>query len=269
MFAVCIPKMPRFHTVTPIDSSRMGHTPPADDESPILSYLQLRRSIGVLGLALPVILGPIGKLCGIPLQENMSSYYHTGLRDVFVGIMCSFGVFLYCYSGQGIERLLGRLGAFSAIGIALFPMSQPGVKDWVVASIELIHILCGGLFFLTLAYFSLFIFPGGEPLWELPPRRKVRHAIYYMSGLVILGCLTAMGTQMFLLPVSWSEWLGYFGFSFWMEWIAVWAFASAWLVKGEAILGDKSRWILFDNLFQKLVPAMSAEDQERAFGPAD
>lgn len=227
----------------------------ASEERPILSYLQLRRSIGVLGFALPVLLGPIGRVCGIPLQVSMSSYYHTGMRDVFVGIMCSFGVFLYCYDGKGFQRWAGLAGAFASTGVALLPMSRSGAKDWSEISIGLVHMFCGAIFFLTLAYFSLFVFPQGKPLDELPPRRKFRHLIYYASGLVILTCLGAMGSHVFLLPTAWREWLDHFGFLFWMEWIAVWAFASAWLVKGEAIFGDESKWLLFDDVFQKLIPS--------------
>jgi hypothetical protein len=66
----------------------------------VVSYLSVRRAIGGIGLALPVILGPVGWLVfGIEIQDNISSYYHTVLRDVFVGAMCAIGIFLFCYRG--------------------------------------------------------------------------------------------------------------------------------------------------------------------------
>ena len=66
----------------------------------VLSYLSIRRSLGLLGLLLPILLGPVGWLTlGIDIQENMSSYYHTPLRDVFVGVLCAIGIFLFCYAG--------------------------------------------------------------------------------------------------------------------------------------------------------------------------
>ena len=66
----------------------------------VVSYLGVRRAIGAIGLLLPVVLGPVGWLVfGIPIQDNMSSYYHTALRDVFVGAMCAIGIFLFCYRG--------------------------------------------------------------------------------------------------------------------------------------------------------------------------
>lgn len=63
----------------------------------VVSYLGIRRAIGAIGLALPILLGPVGWLVfGIEIQDNLSSYYHTALRDIFVGAMCAIGIFLFC-----------------------------------------------------------------------------------------------------------------------------------------------------------------------------
>jgi len=48
----------------------------------VLSYLAIGRSLGMLGFLLPLALGSVGYfIFGIPIQENMSSNYHTPLRD--------------------------------------------------------------------------------------------------------------------------------------------------------------------------------------------
>ncbi len=49
----------------------------------VISYQGVRRAIGVVGLLLPILLGPVGWLFGVPIQDNMSSYYHTPMRDVW------------------------------------------------------------------------------------------------------------------------------------------------------------------------------------------
>jgi hypothetical protein len=50
-----------------------------------VSHLGVRRAIGLLP---PVVLGPVGWLAfGIPIQDNISSYYHSPLRDGLVGAM--------------------------------------------------------------------------------------------------------------------------------------------------------------------------------------
>ena len=65
-----------------------------------LSYLVLRRIIGLLGFLFPFVLS-LGALILFQtgIQSSISSYYHTGMGDVFVGILCVIGVFLFSYKG--------------------------------------------------------------------------------------------------------------------------------------------------------------------------
>ena len=55
---------------------------------------------------------------------------------------------------------------------------------------------------------------------------------------MILLSLIAMGVYLLLFPEGWSVCFNDYNFLFWMEWVAVWAFAAAWLTKGRAILAD-------------------------------
>ena len=82
-----------------------------------MSYLGIRRSLGLLAFLLPLVLGPFGFLVlGIEVQENMSSYYHTPLRDFFVGAVSAMGIFLFCYHGyDSLENWTGNLAALSAM----------------------------------------------------------------------------------------------------------------------------------------------------------
>ncbi len=60
----------------------------------LVSYLGVRRAIGMIGLLLPVALVPVGWLLfGIELQDNISSYYHTPVRDVFLAQCARSAVF--------------------------------------------------------------------------------------------------------------------------------------------------------------------------------
>lgn len=206
----------------------------------VVSYITIRRAIGVSGLLLPIVLGPGGWLLGIPYQDNISSYYHTGLRDVFVGTMCAIGVFLMCYRGHDwIESWTANVGCVAALGVALCPLdanSDPLLQKSIVGYI---HSLSGGVFFLTLAFYSLFHFPRStfDPI-EDEPHGWERNFIYRTSGIVILLSMFAMGGYLFLLPTDWKQILNDWNFLFWMEWIAVWSFAAAWLTKGRVIVAE-------------------------------
>jgi len=63
------------------------------------SYLALRKAVGWIGMLLPFVL-----MCGVSLifksdikLQNISMYYYTGMRDVFVGALCAIGLFLFFY----------------------------------------------------------------------------------------------------------------------------------------------------------------------------
>jgi hypothetical protein len=213
----------------------------------VISYLNVRRGIGLIGLALPLMLGPFGLMLGINIQENMSSYYHTALRDVFVGSLCAIGVFLLCYRGYDwIEAWTGRFGCFFALGVALCPLDANSDPLFQRTIVGYLHTVFGAGFFTTLAVYSLYHFPvTAAEVKDCLPSEEIgsqclaeRNFIYRLSGIVILVALLTMGGYLFLLPVEWREDLNEYKFLFWMEWIAVWSFAAAWLTKGRAIFAE-------------------------------
>ena len=204
----------------------------------VVSYTTIRRAIGISGFALPMMLLVGGWFASVPIQDNMSSYYHTVLRDIFVGTLSAIGVFLFCYRGYDwIENWSANIGGASALGIALFPLdagSDPLIQKSLVGYL---HTFSGGVFFLTLAVYSLYHFPRGTKIEEEPHLRE-RSFVYRVSGIVILLCMMAMAAYLFLPTDTQKEFLNRFNVLFWLEWIAVWSFASAWLAKGRAIVAD-------------------------------
>ena len=207
----------------------------------VVSYLGVRQAIGAVGLILPVVLGPVGWLAfGIEIQDNMSSYYHTSLRDEFVGALCAIGIFLFCYRGYDwIEGWTANLGGISALGVALFPLDANSDPLHQRSAIGYMHSISGGVFFLTLAFYSLYHFPSSqEQKREAASHEGHRDFIYRASGVVILLSMVAMGGYLFLLPDGWKRRFNDYHFLFWMEWVAVWSFAASWLTKGRAILAE-------------------------------
>lgn len=212
---------------------------PIQTQPLVVSYFGLRRAIGMSGLLLPIALGPIGWwVFGIPIQDNLSSYYHTPLRDVFVGTLFAIGVFLFCYRGHDwAENWTANVGCAAAMGLALLPLdphSDPLLqRSWVGYA----HTMCGGVFFLTLAFYSLVHFPrSNTPLGD--ENDLVRNSVYRASGIVILFSLLVMSAYLFLLSPSQRAHLDEYHILLWGEWVAVWAFSAAWLTKGRALVAD-------------------------------
>ncbi|MBI3922609.1 MAG: DUF998 domain-containing protein [Armatimonadetes bacterium] len=216
------------------------HNEQPDERSLVFSYLSLRKTIGILGTALPFLVS-LGALLVFQtgLQSSISSYYHTGMRDVFVGTLCAIGLFLLSYKGyERADDIAGDIACVSAIGVALFPTAP----DFAASGQELItggfHSFFATLFFLTLTYFSLFLFTKTGPKRE-PSRRKLqRNRVYRACGSIMLICVLLAGMY-YLLPHEAASVLARYHPVYWLEAIAIVSFGISWLTKGEAILKDE------------------------------
>ena len=204
----------------------------------VLSYLELRKAVGIIGFALPFVL-IFGKMLlqGPGIQSSISGYYYTDMRNVFVGSLCAIGVFLM--STRGYDRndeIAGILACAFAVGVALFP-TTPDVgatsQDQLIGKV---HLSFAALLFLTFAYFSIVLFTKTAPDKIPTPRKLQRNMVYRTCGYTILASILLI-VVVALPPIkSLVERLTPV---FWLESLAVLAFGVSWLVKGETILKDQ------------------------------
>jgi hypothetical protein len=86
------------------------------------TYVTLRYGISLLGFLLPIVLLVGGWAVGVSWQESISHYYHTTLRDVFVGSLCGIGAFLYLYKGFSREENIAlNISGIALVCVGLFP----------------------------------------------------------------------------------------------------------------------------------------------------
>lgn len=194
----------------------------------VISYLSLRRTIGILGITFPVILA-IGYLIagGEGIRPSISSYYHTPMRDVYVGVSCGVALFLFTYKGyDSRDAITGNLAGLFNLAVVFLPSSD----TWIGT----IHEIVAALFFLTLAYFSIFLFTRGTGFSN--KRKRKRNRIYRICGYIMVACTVLasvyMGSSRLQLLYSVYHPL------FWLETIALWAFGFSWLTKGRMLLRD-------------------------------
>jgi hypothetical protein len=203
----------------------------------VISYLTLRRAIGVIGSSLPFVL-VVGKglLGSWAIQPSISSYYYTGMRNVFVGALCATGVFLLSYRGYDrADSIASNLAGVFVVGVALLPTAPAVGATPAQTLVSHVHLTLASAYFLTLAYFSLVLFRKTNPAKQMTARKKQRNVVYTICGYTILVCIA-------LIAVCFS----FFAHSalqsaqpvFWLESAAVLAFGISWLTKGEAILAD-------------------------------
>lgn len=212
---------------------------------------RLRKSIGLIGFCLPFAL-LIGVLFfGVPMQNSISEFFFTGLRDVFVLALAGVGVFLISYYGHppdadewltdwgvsttaGVTALLVALVPTECAGACYFPLN---LVDRLLASDMLqsmLHFGAAGVFLTCLALFCLRLFVKTDDP-DPPPDKVLRNRIYRACGWTILAMVAALLVFKLLIPALGQAWDGAWHFTFWVESIAVWAFGLSWMIKGEAM----------------------------------
>ena len=208
------------------------------NDSLVISYLGLRKAIGIIGTALPFVLA-FGKiLVDSPgIEGSISAYYYTVMRDVFVGSLCAIAVFLMSYRGyERKDDIAGDLACAFALGVALFPTTPESGATSPEKIIGALHLLFAACFFLTLAFFSLVLFRKTNPNVAPTLKKLQRNRVYTVCGYAILLCIGLTAVVAFMSSDSPIKRLDPV---FWLEATAIVAFGVSWLTKGEAILKDE------------------------------
>lgn len=217
------------------------------------SYLLIRTIVGLIGIVLPFvfILGEAFFLrAGVHVRGSISAYYHTSMRDIFVGGLCVIGFLLASYmAGQNkrTDYTLSLVAGVAVIGVALFPTSRPGlaadaprcgtmpapsgctpVQQWLGETLAAsVHFSFAAVFILCLAAIC-FYFANHEV--NRPDGGSARAARLQRScGVVILAAVGWVGLGGILGATIWELTPLYLG-----EVVSVWAFALSWLVNGRA-----------------------------------
>lgn len=201
----------------------------------VRSYLMLRRIVGALGLAIPVLLvfgEPLAFGGGPFPRGSLSAYYYSGLRDVFVGALCAIGVFLVTYkvAERSRENRLSTCAGLAVIVVALFPTGRPwsGVPATPLQQrlgeglVEGIHFAAAGVFIAALGVISYYFSKPPPAGADVSQTRWARvhlvsaAAIAAALLLAVIAGLTGRPPRGLLIA----------------EWIAIWAFGASWLTKG-------------------------------------
>ena len=204
----------------------------SDHTDKVYSYLALRKAVGWIGILLPIVLvlGHLIIFDGESALTNMSVYYHTGMRDVFVGAICAIALFLFFY--RGYDRWDNRaadLAGLCALGVAFFPTVEEGSWDWVAW----IHFTSAACFLVILALIPIFLFTRGEK--HPTEMKKKRNLIYRACGIVMLAALASIEVFFLFFDGVNSD----SRFVLIAETITLMAFGISWLTKGGTLYPDK------------------------------
>ena len=219
-----------------------------ENDQIIISYLTLRKTVGILGMALPLLLAAghflLQSNCTFP--PSISHFYYTRMGNYFVGTLCAVSLFMFSYNGYDKgDKTAAKLAGIFAMMVALFPTNfanftsadcsriSSGNQDWV----SYLHYGSATLLFLDFAWFSLFLFTQTENKEKMGRQKKIRNRIYRICGWVILGCIVSIVLVEFVKPVQ--EVFKNCEPIFILEGLALLAFGFSWLIKGETFFKDK------------------------------
>ena len=225
--------------------NQINPTSPESKVPEVISYLALRRAVGIIGVSLPIVLlaGSMLFFGCEEIQGSISKYYHTVMRNIFVGSLCAVALFLWAYKGYKRDEKdskymlhdnpAGNLTALFALGVAFFPTSI-GPEDlsscirevYPKELVGIFHLIWALLFFLMLAYFSIFRFTKG--------RGRNENRVYRICGYTILGSLLVIILYSYVLKGLFPK-LEELSPIFWFETLALWAFGISWLKKGKLL----------------------------------
>lgn len=213
----------------PLHLVRGDRSVPAPHDGPmmVVSYLSLRRAVGILGIALPIILFVWGLLGARVWLDTISAYYTIRTRDALVGGLCTIGCFLFTYHGyETHDNVVTHVTGACAVLVAFLPSTHAGLQ-------HTLHFVFAATLFVLLAYISAFRFTrhDGRPTEAKLTRNRVYRGCAVVMliciSLIPLGDVTHLATRLARIRPD-----------FLLETLALWAFGFSWIVKGGVLWRD-------------------------------
>jgi hypothetical protein len=210
----------------------------------VRSFLLLRTLVGALGIALPVVVVFLDKVAFDEepfFRNSLSAYYYSGVRDIFVAILSSIGVFFVAYkiARAELDNTLSSAAGVCALVVAIFPTRRPSYvhvpltplqKLLSERAVSWVHFAGLALLIASLTVMSILfgIREGARPRrrGQLLSAAHWRAFHYTCGGLMAAGLLW-MGITYVAGGPSNALLIG--------EWICTWAFGASWLAKGAEL----------------------------------
>lgn len=202
----------------------MAGTHDSSSRNRTFDYVTLRLLMGLIAFAIPILVTYLAYPIAL---ESISAAYHTDAQDAFVGMLFIVGAFLIAYRGHEPEQgLVSKLGAVAAALVAIFPTSTIGMPN---LSSGPVHYIAAAVLFLILAYFC-YVFWNMTRTSDRPIERR-RSPIYAACGIIMLACIVVIAIATWFFGETAND----LRLTFWGEWIALWAFGTAWVVAGKSL----------------------------------
>lgn len=237
-------------------------------ENYLISYRQMRKAVGWLGMLLPFVLLIInyainklnvlndsgfvrtecytGYFACSSYKTSISHYYYSTVGELFTGVLCAVALFMFCYKGypkkegeKGLtDNAMCNLAGIFALGVVIFPTSS---NECITDNVRIflssdntgyLHFGFAALFFITLALMSIVNFRREDKVENFG--KGTDQKFYLTCGVTMLLCIALIFVYEKFLNELDITWLDNLHPVFVLEAIALIAFGSSWLKKGKA-----------------------------------
>ena len=204
-------------------------------DNKLLWHRRIRNYAGFLGMILPwlSLIGAVLVNFHSPLGEKFwndlsisATYYVT---PALAGVLTAASIVLMCYDGYDLQdNIVTTFSGVFGIMIVLFPCDCSVATDYTgffqlpVSWSSKVHCTSAVIFFILLAYNSLFLFTKSDG--QKTQKKRLRNNVYVVCGIGMLSAMILMP-----LPVSFPA------KTWWVEMVALTFFGISWLVKGGAV----------------------------------
>lgn len=198
----------------------------------MINTQRLRKWLGYLGMLLPIIVLVMSVAYGYPSPDSISATYFIDTCIVpFMIILGSAGILLMSYQGYDKQDdIICTIAGVCGWLICLFPCDLSGTLTTeligtfaIPATISgIIHNISAIIFFLLLAYNSLFLFT--KTSGNITESKKKRNIIFRVCGIGMIMALVGI-IPITVFKISTGTW--------WIETIALLFFGISWLTKSN------------------------------------
>jgi hypothetical protein len=226
-----------WHDDTTVPIPPAGAAPPSAAGDGGSAVLSLRRSIGALALALPLLITVVDLF--LPsvtwhVRGSLSAYYYGGSRELFTGGLAATGALLIAF--KALDRRLEFWLTFAAGVLAVFVAFFPTTSCDSCGASTPLQSAIGADIVRDIHYASAFTMIGLLAvtclLWAILERHtgvgSERYRWLHIASAAVILVAVMLGMLMVLTsPIFDQELLV-------VEWVSVWAFALSWLFIGPA-----------------------------------
>lgn len=196
----------------------------AKPRHPEINQRTMKLIVGLIAIAIASVTSYVSAL-DAPLKSISESYFAGDWsRNLFVGFLFAIAAFLLSYNGDtGSQKILSRVAALAALGVAMFPCQCGGREE----ILPYVHYASAGVMFMILAFFCIEFYRHAKAKGHLEANRR---------AWIYLLCFWVMVASMAVLLINgiWGKDLGWERalprLVFYGEATALTAFGFCWLV---------------------------------------